>query len=244
MLPKVCQIGPFTIFSYGLMLAIAFITAAFLIRLQAKRQGDNPQLAFNFTYLVFLWGIIGARLFYVLENNSYYRKDPLEIFMLQHGGMSYFGGFFVALAAGFVYLKKKRFPFLRMLDLVAPFLALAQSIGRLGCFLNGCCFGRQSSWGIYFPAHQKTLVPLQLYASLVLVLLFMVLRLMQDRPHKQGRIFLAYVLLYSLKRFFVEFWRADNLRLLFGLTLFQLISLGLFFGGLATMARFKCRNTS
>lgn len=215
--PIICTIGPFTIYSYGVMLAIAFIAASALLTLQAKKNSFNPDIIFNFSLLVFFCGIIGARLLYIIENAAYYLKNPLEIIMLQHGGLSWFGGLLAGLIVGLAYLKRRNLPVYKILDLVAPFLALAQAIGRIGCFLNGCCFGRIFNF-----------IPTQLYSSLILTLIFLLLRFLQDRPHQEGKIFFLYLLLYSAKRFFIEFWRADNPVIFLSLTLFQLISIVVF----------------
>jgi len=228
MYPVICKIGPFTIYSYGLMLAIAFFVAATLARAQAKRQNINPDTIFNFTFTLFISGIIGARLFFVIENLDYYIKEPLEIIMLQHGGLSWFGGLICAIFVGAIILKKQKLGVYKILDLIVPFVALGQSIGRIGCLLNGCCFGRVSENGLYFPAHGEVLIPTQIYSSLVLIFIFIFLRFLQNRPHRSGQIFFSYLFLYSLKRFFIEFWRADNDVILFGLTLFQFISIAIF----------------
>jgi phosphatidylglycerol:prolipoprotein diacylglycerol transferase len=206
------------------MLVLAFTIATALARRQARKQNIDPDFLFDFGFMVFLSGVIGGRIFYIIENAGYYLKYPLEIIMLQHGGLSWFGGLALGSACGLLYLKVKKLSVPRVLDLVAPFIALAQAIGRGGCLLNGCCFGRVSESGIYFPTHDAVLIPTQIYSSLALIVIFIVLRAMQERPHASGRIFLAYLLLYSLKRFLIEFWRADNAVLFFGLTLFQIIS--------------------
>jgi phosphatidylglycerol:prolipoprotein diacylglycerol transferase len=194
--PIICTIGPFTIYSYGLMLAIAFIVSSALATLQAKKNNINPDIIFSFSFFVFFSGIIGARLMYIIENVTYYISNPLEIIMLQHGGLSWFGGLLAGVIFGIVYLKKKNLPIYKILDLLAPFAALAQAIGRIGCLLNGCCFGKISDFGIYFPTHKLVLIPTQLYSSLSLVFIFSVLRLLQDKPRRDGEIFFLYLLLY------------------------------------------------
>lgn len=226
--PIICAIGPFTVYSYGLMLALAFAAGVSLAGRQAKRENVNPEIIFNFSFLVFISGIIGARVFYIIGNLGYYLKNPAEIIMLQRGGLAWFGGLILGTACGIIYLKKKSLPLCKTLDLVIPFVALGQAIGRIGCLLNGCCFGRASRSGLYFDVHSDYLIPTQLYSSLLLTVIFIILRLLQDRPHKEGEIFYSYLFLYSLKRFSIEFWRADNPRILLGLTLFQLLSLALF----------------
>lgn len=148
--------------------------------------------------------------------------------LLSRGGLSWFGGLILGFICSVVYLRKKEISIYTFLDLMVPFVALAQAIGRVGCLLNGCCYGKVSKYGIYFAAHELPLIPTQLYSSLALIFIFIILRLLQDRPHREGEIFFWYLLLYSIKRFFIEFWRADNEIILFGLTLFQLISFVIF----------------
>jgi len=228
MYPEICKIGLFTVYSYGLMLAVAFIISSTLLIKQAKKQNMNPDTIFNLAFLVFISGIIGARLFYIIENIDYYKEDPLQIIMLQHGGLSWFGGLVLGVLASVLYLRFKRLPIYKVLDLISPFAALAQSIGRVGCLLNGCCFGKVSEFGIYFPVHNKVLIPVQVYSSLILVFIYIILRTVQDKPHKAGHVFYLYLLLYSTKRFFIEFWRADNPTVFLDLTLFQLLSIAVF----------------
>jgi phosphatidylglycerol:prolipoprotein diacylglycerol transferase len=228
MYPEICKIGPFTVYSYGLMLVVAFAIGSALAVRAAKRNNFNPDTIFNLAFITFVSGLIGARSFYIIENLGYYIKRPLETIMLAHGGLSWFGGLISAVFVGIIYLKNKNLPIYKVLDLIIPFVALAQAIGRVGCLLNGCCFGKESSFGIYFAVHKAVLIPTQLYSSLLLIFIFIVLRLLQDRPHRDGQIFFTYLLLYSAKRFFIEFWRADNKIIFLNLTLFQLISIAIF----------------
>jgi len=228
MYPVICKIGPFTIYSYGLILVVAFAVSSTLARLQAKKQNINPDIIFNFSFVVFISGIIGARILYIIENLSYYLKNPLETIMLQRGGLSWFGGLLFGLGSAIIYLKKRNLSVYKILDLIIPFVALAQAIGRVGCLLNGCCFGRVSKFGIYFAVYNSILIPTQIYSSLLLIFIFIILRFLQDRPHKEGKIFFVYLLFYSIKRFFIEFWRADNETIILRLTLFQIISIVIF----------------
>lgn len=223
--PVICQIGPLMIYSYGFMLVLAFAISSALAVIQAKKENIDPDKIFNFAFVSFISGIIGSRAFYIVENISYYVKNPAEMIMLQRGGLSWYGGLALAVVSGLIYLKKQNLAVCKIFDLIAPFLALGQAIGRVGCLLNGCCFGKISKFGIYFPVHEEALIPAQLYSSLALILIFIILRILQDKPHKAGEIFFSYLILYSAKRFFVEFWRADNEALFLRLTLFQAISI-------------------
>jgi len=225
--PIICKIGPFTVYSYGLMLVAAFLAASELSRQEAKRQLIDPDIISNLGFIAFTFGIIGARILFVIRNIGYYIHSPGEIIMLQYGGLSWFGGLLLAIISVTIYLKKKRLPVYKILDLVVPFVALAQAIGRVGCLLNGCCLGKVSKFGLYFSAPETVRIPTQLYSSLILILIFVILRILQQRSHREGQIFFAYLLLYSLKRFFIEFWR-ENEAIYWGLSLFQIISIAIF----------------
>jgi phosphatidylglycerol:prolipoprotein diacylglycerol transferase len=148
--------------------------------------------------------------------------------MLQKGGLAWFGGLIFGVLFAVIYMRSKRLPVYKTLDLLVPFVALAQAIGRIGCLFNGCCYGKYSQFGIYFPAHDVTLIPTQLYSSFLLVAIYIVLRVFQALPHKSGQIFYAYLLLYTAKRFLIEFLRGDSPVLPVGLTLFQLICIAIF----------------
>jgi len=189
----------------------------------------DPEKVFNLLFYVFLSGIIGCRLFYIALNIPFYLKHPLEIFMLQHGGMAWFGGMAFGTVTAILLIRRYKMDLLNTLDLLAPFIALGQAIGRIGCLLNGCCYGRESQFGLYFKVFDQVLIPTQLYSSLLLLLIFIILRFKQDRRHLPGEIFCVYLFLYSLKRFFIEFLRNDSPRQFLGLTIFQVLSLIMFF---------------
>ena len=108
MFPEICTIGPFTIYSYGLTLVIGFVIATYLACQQAKREGMNPDEVFNLAFFSFIFGVIGARLFYVLSNLSFYLNNPIEMIMLQRGGLSWFGGLILGTISGIIYLKSKK----------------------------------------------------------------------------------------------------------------------------------------
>lgn len=226
--PIICTIGPFSVYSYGLMLVVAFFLSAWLICQEAKKRQINPDWIFNFLFTVFISGVIGARIFYVIENAGYYFKNPLEIIMLQYGGLSWFGGLIMGVVSGIIYLRKEKLGIYTILDLAAPFIALGQVLGRIGCLLNGCCFGKVSLYGIYFEAHKSILLPTQIYSAVILLVIFIILRLLQNKPWQAGTIFFTYLFLYSIKRFFIEFLRADNPIVFSGLTLFQILSILVF----------------
>ncbi|MBU0547494.1 MAG: prolipoprotein diacylglyceryl transferase [Candidatus Omnitrophica bacterium] len=240
MFPEICHIGPFTIYSYGLMLVLAFFVSAYLASRQAVKAHIDSNKIFNLCFYVFIAGIIGSRIFYVVSNFSYYLKHPFEIIMLQHGGMAIFGGIIFGCIFACLFIRMNKMDLLATLDLLAPFIALGQAIGRIGCFLNGCCYGKVSAFGVYFPVYGQVLIPTQLYSSLLMFLIFFILRFMQGRKHLSGQILYCYLFLYSTKRFFIEFFRNDSPRIFHGLTIFQLLSLAMFFFSLSMLIKMFC----
>ena len=222
--PIICQIGPFTIYSYGFMLATAVFLCSFLASREAPRFGIAKEVIFDLTFWIVLWGLMGARVFYVFLNLSFFTAHPLEIFMIQKGGLAWQGGLMAGFSSGVWFVRKRKLVLKLMLDFCAPYLALGQAIGRIGCFLNGCCYGKEVSWGVYFPVHQAYLHPTQLYEALGLLGIFFILK-KQQRRNIQGSIFLIYLILASILRFFIEFVRADQLWTACGLSLNQWISL-------------------
>ena len=146
--PIICQIGPFTVYSYGVMLTVAVLVCSFLIGKEAKVRGLPPEKMLDLVFWVVVGGIIGARLFYILLNAGFYWDNPLEMLMLWHGGLAFQGGLIVGFLSGCYFIRKNSLPFLPTLDLLAPYVALGHAIGRLGCFLNGCCYGKEVAWEI------------------------------------------------------------------------------------------------
>lgn len=206
------------------MLAIAVVVCTFFLQREARRRGYAPEFISDLVFWAVLGGILGGRIFYVFLNLSFFVGNPLEFFMLHHGGLAWQGAFAFGLAAVLLFLKLKKVAIVPVFDLAAPYLALGQAIGRLGCFLNGCCHGREVSWGIYFPVYEMTLHPTQLYDSLGLLLIFWTLKHLQKKSPKPGVTFCAYLMLAPALRFAVQFFRADYQPLWAGLSIFQWIS--------------------
>jgi phosphatidylglycerol:prolipoprotein diacylglycerol transferase len=214
--PVIFKSGPFTVYSYGLFVAVGFVTAVFLARRRAAKFGVSRDLVLDLFIILLVSGVAGARALYVALNFEYYRINPMEILNLSKGGLVWYGGFFAAIAAAAAYIRRKRAGFFSVTDLVTPYIALAQALGRVGCFLNGCCYG----------AHG---IPVQIYSAALLIIIFVILRLWQDRRRFIGEITLAYCILYAIKRFGIEFLRCDTPKAYFGLTISQVISLAVIF---------------
>src|SRR3970282_1204509 len=136
MYPELFKIGPFTVYSYGLMLGIAFITASWILTKEIERKKLNANIATEITILAIIFGIIGAKLFHLFENFDAFLEDPVGM-AFSPGGLTFFGGLIVAVMAIWIYARKKKIPFLYLADAAAPALALAYGIGRIGCHLAG-----------------------------------------------------------------------------------------------------------
>lgn len=231
MMPVLYKCNFFTIYTYGAFVAAAFLVSTSLALQEAKRRRMDENLIYNLTIVLLVGGVVFARLFYIGLNWAYFYENISETIMLQHGGLVWFGGLIGAVISGFAFIKIKRMPVLETLDLLAPYAALAQAIGRIGCFFNGCCYGIESKWGVYSSVFARTLFPSQLLDSLTLLLIFAVLRLLPGK-RRAGEIVCFYLILASLQRFFLEFVRGDVRPFYFSLSIFQWISLGLFLLGL------------
>ncbi len=236
MFPILFHWGPLTLYSYGVMLALGFLAASQLVARRAAAFGLDPAAVQTLGLVALLAGILGARLAYLALNWEFFRFHPTEILRLDHGGLVFYGGLAGGLLGGFCYVRKKGLPLVKMLDLMTPPLVLAHAIGRLGCFLNGCCYGKPTSvpWAVVFPQDGIARHPTQLYESGALLLLFFFLSWLERRRLPAGSLALGYGLLYGIWRFGIEFLRGDNPPVALGLTVFQWISvpLVLIFAGL------------
>lgn len=235
MLPVLYKCSFFSIYTYGVFVALAFMVSSWLVSREAKRRGQDDNAIYNLCVLLLVSGIVSARLFYVVLNWDVFSADLLEVLRLQHGGLVWFGGLIGASLSALVYMKAKKLSVIPTLDLFAPYAALGQAVGRIGCFFNGCCYGRESGWGFYFPVHGASLVPSQLFDAASLLLVFVVLRLIPEKA-KAGLVFSAYLVLATLQRFFLEYLRGDERPfysvLGVSLSVFQWISVFLFCVGI------------
>ena len=252
--PILFKIGQFEIYSYGVLLALAFYISLYLLTEearhekaggQAKKENIDAQTILDIAFWVIISGILGGKLAYVIFNLPLYMEEPLDA-SLWRGGFIFHGGFFLSLAAVFIYTKKKKLSFVSVADLFIPYVALGQAIGRIGCFLNGCCYGRPTNmpWGRVFTLNSPAgyhygalpLHPTQLYSSLFLFILFLILKKIKTNQKFEGETLLFYLILYPAFRFFLDFLRGDNLGKTFhGLTLFQIICAAIVIGSLVIL---------
>ena len=223
MFPELFHFGRFFLPTYGLLVATGVLVGLWVSVRNSARQGIDPEKAWNLGILVVLAGILGAKVLYILVDWSYYTAHPAEIFSLgtlQAGGV-FSGGLLAALVVAAWYIRKHKLPALATCDAFAPGLALGHAIGRVGCFAAGCCYGKETHawWGVTFTNQLANLrvgtplnVPLeptQLFESAVELANFFILMWLLKRRSFDGQVIGAYLFLYGLARFFLEFLRDD-----------------------------------
>ena len=232
----------FAIFShdirwYGIMFAIGVASGYFLMQRNRKYVGISADQVADLTFLTVIAGVVGARLFFVIEFFDTFKYTVikgvtvkrtlpqmlLETIRIDHGGLVFYGGCILAIIALFAYCHRKKLDAVRMADLMAPSAVLGHAFGRIGCFLNGCCYGTpcDSVWGVSYPEVYdicvgQTLYPVQLFEAannfILVVLLCFALRKLA-----KGQTFTLYLALYGIARFSLEFIRGDNSSFLFNI---------------------------
>jgi phosphatidylglycerol:prolipoprotein diacylglycerol transferase len=267
MYPKLFEIGPFPIYSFGVMLALGFLAASYLLTAEFKRRKLDPDVAGTVTFLALVLGVAGSKLFHLLENFSAFLSDPIGM-AFSPGGLTFHGGLLAAIAGIAYYVRKKGIPFLVVADATSPGLILAYGIGRVGCHLAGdgdygfptnLPWGTDYSAGTYPPSAAfrnfpevtglfpdgvvpDTILchPTPVYEFIAAALIAWYLWRLRTRFSVPGMLFSLYLVLSGLERFLVEFLRL-NPRLLLGLSQAQLISLGLVVAGIIGFAYLRKR---
>ena len=247
--PVAFHLGPLTIRWYGICVAVGFLVGFQWVQFRAPRFGIDRDTAANLVLLAMGGGILGGRVLYVVHNWGYFSRRLAEIPRVDHGGLVFYGGFLGTSAALYTAVRLKRYSTGDVADLFVSALPLSHAIGRVGCFLNGCCFGHpaRGSFAVSYPpgsevmAVQKTLgllprgaseclpvFPVQLLSVLVNVSVFLVLLFVQKHRRRRGELIAAYLALFPLGRFLVELGRGDYVDRVGPLTPAQLICIVLF----------------
>ncbi len=222
MYPIIAKFGPVTIYSYGLLVAIAFLFGIFIARLEAHRKNIKPDLLYDLSFYLIIGSLLGGRLYYLIFfNPQVFIKEPFSILKVWEGGLAIHGAVFGGILAGLLFSKIHKASFWKLADIVAPSIILGQAIGRIGCFFNGCCFGvpTESIFGVRFP--KETLAdlaynglavhPTQLYESFFSMIGFFVLWALRKKIRFDGGLFLLYLMMYNCIRVFVSSLRGDSL---------------------------------
>ncbi len=231
------NIGPLTLPTYGVLLAIAFVAGLWVVGRQAKRSGLDANRITDLAVYVLIAGLVGAKVLLVIVEWHYYSTHPGDFFSILQSGGVFYGGLLAGFSVAWWYVVHHGLDGWKTADVLAPGVAIGQAIGRLGCFAAGCCHGRSThvAWAVTFrdiyaartvgtpidvPLH-----PTQIYESLATAVIFALLLWLSRRKLFDGQVVLAYVVLYSVARFSIEFFRGDSAR-------------GFVFGGLLSTSQF------
>ncbi len=263
MYPTLFGSGDLKFHSYTVMMTLAFLIGTIgPIWLNRRREKPYPATPVGGIW-IFLGGILGAKIWWVMQYGD--RNDYRYLHFILTGGLVFFGGLTGGIITGIIYLKILKIPIITAADMVAPFLALAHGIGRIGCFLNGCCWGAlmrfNLPWGVQFPKgtspyrnhltkeiitrddlYSAPVHPVQLYETAGNIILFVVLMIIYKKHKHTGVVTLSYLMAYGGMRFFTEMFRGESKRPVFEmLTVSQTVALGLFLFSVITY--FICSKT-
>jgi phosphatidylglycerol:prolipoprotein diacylglycerol transferase len=218
MFPNLLSIGPLTIYTYGLFLAMGFFVSLLITIKIGKREGIATQQIMDMGFIVILSALIGSRSMYVVMNLSHYLDNPLDILKIWQGGLVFSGGVVLAIATMLWYSRQHHLSLWQIGDLWAPAVAMGQGIGRIGCFMAGCCYGRPTDlrFGVVF-THPDALAPLnvplhptQIYSAIGGFTIFLILLWLYYKRRFEGQVFLWFLILHSTARLLMERFRGDD----------------------------------
>jgi phosphatidylglycerol:prolipoprotein diacylglycerol transferase len=231
------SIGPFTVYTYGVLLAASYLLGLRLAMWRAKKRGLDANRVLDLGIYIIIAALIGAKLLLLIVDFDQFRRDPAEIWTLLRSGGVFYGGLILAVVVAFWYIWKHNLPFWTTCDVFAPGIALGHVTGRLGCLAAGCCYGKPTDvgWGIVFTnplayANVGTplnvpLHPTQIYeAAAELVILVLLLATEKKGRYFPGRTFWLYMFLYAVSRYVIEIYRGDPRGLVLGMSTSQFIS--------------------
>jgi phosphatidylglycerol---prolipoprotein diacylglyceryl transferase len=234
MYPELFSIGPLTIHSFGVMMALAFVTAGVVVSWRVRRQGIDPQITYSMVIAAIVGGLLGAKVHYLILH-----PDQFSQAAFSGEGLVWYGGLIGGALAVILVTWRSRYRTAVIADAVAPALAAAYAVGRMGCFLNGDDYGRPSGlpWAMAFPKGDppttQLVHPTQLYEIMGSLVIFAILIwVLAPRLHRAGALMWSYLVLAGVERFLVEFVRTNKPALL-GLTQQQWISVALMLVGVA-----------
>ena len=241
--PILFRLGPFTLHTYGVFVAMAFLAAIGLSLKEARNVDEDPNKVLDLCFYMLIAGLIGSRILYVAVNWETFLRDPVEIIRVWHGGLVFYGGFLGACLAAVWYIKKEGLSAWKTADILAPSIALGQFIGRIGCFFAGCCYGKPCDlpWAVTFTDINSlaprgvALHPTQLYSSLNGLVIFLLLLLLRRYKSFQGQLFWAYVFLYAVSRSVIEIFRGDERGMIIEGVLSTSQFIGIIMAGLAVV---------
>jgi phosphatidylglycerol:prolipoprotein diacylglycerol transferase len=255
--PILFEVGNWPVYAYGVLLAAAYLAALQLAVVRARRQGIDGNRIMDLGIYLIIAALVGAKLMLVVVDFQYFVHQPREILSLVRAGGVFYGGLIAAFLVALWLVRRYGLAMWTTADLFAPGIALGHVIGRFGCLLAGCCYGRPTTvpWAITFTnpvaaANVGTplgvpLHPTQLYdagAELV-ILIFLLVSERRGRPFA-GRTFWLYVLLYAVSRFIIEFYRGDDRGMILGVSTSQFVSIVAVPVALLMLARLRARSAA
>lgn len=241
MIPTLFELGRFKLHTFGFMMALAFLVSVLLAARRFPRHGIDSELASECGLGAMVGGVLGAKLYYIVDHWADFLADPLGLFF-SGSGLTWYGGLIGGVIGSLLVARWRKIPLLLLCDIAAPILAIGYAVGRVGCFLNGDDYGRASDvpWAIAFPKGMPPTLdrvhPTQLYEVLGGVVTFLLLDRIGRTNRPRGFLFGLYLLMAGAARFLVEIYRT-NPPVGLGLTAAQWISLGLILVGLTFLSR-------
>jgi len=254
--PILFELGSWPVYTYGILLAAAYLLGLQLAVRRAKKRGVDPNRVMDLGIWIIIAALVGAKALLIVVDWDHYRANPGDVFSLVRSAGVFYGGLVVATITGFLLIRRYRLPVWTTADLYAPGIALGHVIGRMGCFFAGCCWGKPTDvpWAITFtnPAAAENvgtplniaLHPTQLYeAGAELLILALLLATERRGRYFAGRTFWLYMLLYGITRFVIEIYRGDPRGELFGMSTSQFVSVLLVPFSLGMLYWLSRRNT-
>lgn len=235
--PELLHIGPLTIYTYGFMMATAFLVCYLILKHEIKKRGDDPEIASNIIFWGAIGGIVGAKIFYMVEFYRDFLQDPLGM-IFSGAGLVFHGGLVGGTITVILVIRHAKKPLGEYADIIGPILLVGQGIGRIGCFFAGCCHGKACDlpWAVTFPHASPPadypVHPTQLYETIInFTMFFILVKFVRPRLKKPWMTFAIYLMIAGLERFLLEFIRV-NPKVAWGLSSAQFTSMGIFIAGL------------
>lgn len=223
------------VYWYGVMVATGFMLGVVNWHLVLRKEGRRPEFAADMGFWLMISGVIGARIAYIIANFRYFIQEPLLIFRVDQGGLIFYGGFIGATVAVVVLSRIRKEPLLAFADFTVTSLPLGHAVGRIGCFLNGCCFGKACDLPWAVNMQEAFRHPVQLYEAALNFILYLVLLKTYFSKGRDGVVLSLYLMGYAVVRFMTEFFRGDERLRLFFLSYAQWLSVLLFVIGAVTI---------
>jgi phosphatidylglycerol---prolipoprotein diacylglyceryl transferase len=212
MCPILFHIGNFPVRSFGIVLVLGFISGIFWAKSRASRYAVDPSKVWDAAFWMMVFGVLGARLAFILQDLGWFLKHPKELTAIQFNGLTSFGGLILGFVALVVWSRTQKLKLLTLMDIFGAPVLLAHGIGRFGCLLNGCCYGHQTKggFGVHVDALPGLYQPAQVYDAAMVFAAAILVVLFERRNTIPGRSAALAIGAYGLSRFIYEFWRAGS----------------------------------